>query len=383
MSVALKASRAQIWFEGVGEWTWPGQTVAPVELLPPAWVPSTPPLTQSAGAVALEEAGARSRPARPLGLGTGALLSALAAACVVVAVNGPGEIERVLGSRASSVPAAEVGQVANSAAATAEASLPTLEPVSTDAAGSSIVSASYPSQTLGREGSFLVYLPPGYAATAARYPVLYLLHGHNEYDSSFLQLGLQGTLDQLIASHTIRPMIAVMIQGGSGSNNWRDLEGLHYESYVVEVQKLIDRMLPTLADRGDRAIAGYSMGGYGSLNVALSNPDVFSVAESWCGFFNGLEGKLNADRATISKIGLHAFLYGASGDTIADPSENAPFAAELRAAGASAQSAVYPGGHTFETFSAHLEQMLIFASKAMTEQQRPVTPAAPTAGASR
>ena len=65
------------------------------------------------------------------------------------------------------------------------------------------------------------------------------------------------------------------------------------------------------------------------------------------------------------------------------PSENAPFAAELRAAGASAQSAVYPGGHTFETFSAHLEQMLIFASKAMTEQQRPVTPAAPTAGASR
>ena len=52
--------------------------------------------------------------------------------------------------------------------------------------GSSILSASYPSQALGREGSFLVYLPPGYAATAARYPVLYLLHGHNEYDSSFL-----------------------------------------------------------------------------------------------------------------------------------------------------------------------------------------------------
>jgi enterochelin esterase-like enzyme len=379
----LKASRAQIWFEGVGEWTWPGQTVAPVELLPPAWVPSTPPLTQSAGAVALEEAGARSRPARPLGLGTGALLSALAAACVVVAVNGPGEIERVLGSRASSVPAAEVGQVANSAAATAEASLPTLEPVSTDAAGSSIVSASYPSQTLGREGSFLVYLPPGYAAAATRYPVLYLLHGHNEYDSSFLQLGLQGTLDQLISSHTIRPMIAVMIQGGSGSNNWRDLEGLHYESYVVEVQKLIDRMLPTLADRGDRAIAGYSMGGYGSLNVALSNPQAFSVAESWCGFFNGLEGKLNADRRTIARLGLHAFLYGASADTIADPAENAPFASQLRAAGASAESAVFPGGHTFETFSSHLAQMLIYASKAMAEQQRPSTPAAPPAGAGR
>jgi enterochelin esterase-like enzyme len=369
MSAVLKASRAQIWFEGVGEWTWPGQAAAAVELLPPAWVPSSPPRPRSANAAALEHAGARSGRSRPLGLATGALLSALAAACVVVAVNGSGEIESLLGSSASSVPAAEVAPVANSALATAQASLPTLEPVSEDAAGSSIVSASYPSRTLGHEGSFLVYLPPGYAATTAHYPVLYLLHGHNEYDRSFLQLGLQGTLDELISSHKIRPMIAVMIQGGSGANNWRDLDGLHYESYVVEVQRLIDRMLPTVRNRGARAIAGYSMGGYGSLNVALSNPEAFSVAESWCGFFNGLEGKLHADRTTISRLGLHAFLYGAAEDTIADPAENAPFAAQLRAVGASAQSAVYSGGHTFETFSSHLEQMLIYASKAMAEQQ--------------
>ena len=109
---------------------------------------------------------------------------------------------------------------------------------------------------------------------------------------------------------------------------------------------------------------------------------MFSVAESWCGFFNGLEGKLKSDRETISRLGLHAFLYGASEDTIANPAENAPFAAELRAAGASAQSTIFPGGHTFETFHAHLEQMLIFAAKAMAEQHRPATAAtAPTAPA--
>ena len=383
MSAALRASRAQIWFEGVGEWTWPGQTAVAVELLPPAWVPSSPPRPARASPAPAAAAGARSRRSRGVGIGAGAVLSALAATCVVVAVNGPGQLESLLGSRAASVPAAEVATVTTAPAAVSLASLPTLEPLSTDAAGSSILSAAYPSKALGHEGSFLVYLPPGYASTTTHYPVLYLLHGHNEYDRSFLEIGLQGTLDQLIASHTIQPMIAVMIQGGSGSNNWRDLDGLHYESYVVEVQRLIDQMLPTLPDRADRAVAGYSMGGYGSLNVALSNPEVFSVAESWCGFFNGLEGKLKADRATISRLGLHAFLYGASEDTIANPAENAPFAAELRAAGASAQSAIFPGGHTFETFHAHLEQMLVFAARAMAEQHRPATPAtAPAAPAS-
>jgi enterochelin esterase-like enzyme len=365
MSVALKASRAQIWFEGVGEWTWPGQAAAAAaELLPPAWVPANPPRLQVAGPA---------RAARSRGLGVGVLASALAAACVAVAINGPAGVESALGIGTATAPGAEVATPAidNSAQAAVEASLPTLDPVSEDAAGSSILSASYPSKTLGHEGSFLVYLPPGYASTTAHYPVLYLLHGHNEYARSFLELGLQGTLDQLISSHTVQPMIAVMIQGGSGSNNWRDLDGLHYESYVVEVQRLIDEMLPTLPDRADRTVAGYSMGGYGSLNVALTNPELFSVAESWCGFFNGLEGKLRADRTTISRLGgMHAFLYGATEDKIADPSENAPFAAALRANGASAESAVYPGGHTFETFQAHLEQMLIFAGRAMAEQHR-------------
>jgi hypothetical protein len=39
----------------------------------------------------------------------------------------------------------------------------------------------------------------------------------------------------------------------------------------------------------------------------------------------------------------------------------------------SAESAIYPGGHTFETFHAHLEQMLIYASEAMAEQHRSST----------
>jgi enterochelin esterase-like enzyme len=225
---------------------------------------------------------------------------------------------------------------------------------------------------LHHQGSFYVYEPPGLRAaakpgntSAQRYPVLYLLHGNSQSARAFLEIGVQGELDTLIARHAIPPMIAVMIQGGPGANNWRNIGDLHYESYVLEVQELIDRMLPTVAQRGGRAIAGLSMGGYGAMELTLNNPSRFGVVESWLGFFNGLEGQLRLDRHAISTLGLHAFLYGGGADKIADPSENAPFAEQLRAAGAHAQSAVYPGEHNLETIHAHLPAMLTFAGRSL------------------
>ena len=159
-------------------------------------------------------------------------------------------------------------------------------------------------------------------------------------------------------------------KGGRGANNWRQFAGEDYEGYVLEVQKLVDRTLPTVADRGARAIAGDSMGGYGAMNVVLSHPERFAAVESWLGFFNGLDDELRADRPLLERLGLRAFVYGGASDTIADPAENAPFAAELRAAGARAHSAVYAGGHSLETLEAHLPSMLAFAGRALAQTPR-------------
>ena len=79
------------------------------------------------------------------------------------------------------------------------------------------------------------------------------------------------------------------------------------------------------------------MGGYGAMNIALSNPYRYSVAESWLGFFNGLQGELRGDRAIFSRLGLSALVYGAESDHIANPAEDLPFAAALRASGARAR----------------------------------------------
>ncbi len=355
----VRSSRAHVWLDGTGDWAWPGTGggEAAVELLPPPWVPALPRRGEPAIPQTL-------RPRRGFARRYGAslLLAALAAACVGLALDGRADIERLAGIRAA--PRLSAAEIAlGRSLAESPQPLPTVVPVSTDGAGSAIDSSSYVSRALGGEGSFLIYLPPGYASTNMHYPVIYLLHGDGQTDGSFLQIGVQGTLDRLIAQRTIPPVIAVMIQGGPGSNNWLNQGATRYEAYVLEVERLVDRMLPTIPDRSARAIAGYSMGGFGAMHIALTHPSEFGAAESWLGFFNGLEGRVRADRSVISHLGLRAYVYGAADDVIADPSENAPFAAALRADGADAHSTVYPGEHDFVTLEEHLEHMLAFAGR--------------------
>ncbi|HEV3048108.1 MAG TPA: alpha/beta hydrolase-fold protein [Solirubrobacteraceae bacterium] len=376
----MRASRTQVWLESLGEWSWPGQGGAlAAEMLPPSWVPRMPPRRELAPAGAAgglaAPAGWSSRRTRVRRLVVGALLALI----VVLAALAQGS-QLTLGGLIGLRDAASVEQEAPAiSSAPAAQSLPTLEPVSQDAAGSQIDRAGYASSALHGEGSFLVYLPAGYDASTAHYPVLYMLTGEDQTDAAFLQVGLQSQLDSLIATHTIPPLIAVMIQGGPGANLWRNAGGLGYESYVLEVQELVDRMLATVPARDYRAVVGDSMGGYGAMNAALANPYRFGTVESWIGFFNGLEGDLRADRPVFARLGLHAFVYGAEQDHIANPAEDLPFAAALRAAGASAEGAVYPGEHNLETVEAQLPGMLVFAGRALREAQD----ASARAGASR
>ena len=232
-------------------------------------------------------------------------------------------------------------------------------------AASVVEQARFHSASLGSEGSFFVYLPAAYATAARRYPVLYLLHGRNGHAEAFLEMGIQASLDGLISRHVIAPMIVVMVQDAPGLNNWRDLGTRHSATYVVEVQELVDRMFRTIPSRSGRAIAGSSMGGFGAMNVALSNPLRFSVVESWLGFFDNLHESLRADRPVISRLGLHAFLYGAEEDPVAVPFEDPEFAAELRAAGARARGVIYPGGHSLEKIRAHLDYGLLYAGRSL------------------
>jgi S-formylglutathione hydrolase FrmB len=129
----------------------------------------------------------------------------------------------------------------------------------------------------------IVYLPPSYATSPnRRYPVVYELHGYTlTADAWTGMLRWPATLDAAMASDT-REMIVVApdtmtVFGGSMYSNsvtTGDWEGFIAEDLVAH----IDANYRTIADRESRGLTGHSMGGYGTVRLAMKYPQVFS---SW------------------------------------------------------------------------------------------------------
>jgi S-formylglutathione hydrolase FrmB len=133
-----------------------------------------------------------------------------------------------------------------------------------------------------------VLLPVGYADTTTSYPVLYLLHGTSGGADDWLA---SGNAEALTAPY---PMIVVMPDGGyrndggSWYTNWVDqqtkLGASNWEAFHIgELVPWTDDNLRTIANRSARAIAGLSMGGFGSFSYAARHPDMFASAGSFSG----------------------------------------------------------------------------------------------------
>jgi S-formylglutathione hydrolase FrmB len=129
-----------------------------------------------------------------------------------------------------------------------------------------------------------VYLPAGYAANPnQRYPVLYYLHGFAWNDSLIFHAdGLAQLLDQGIAAGQIRPLIVVcpneqtLYQGSFYVNStttgpWADFT-------AQELVRFIDGRFRTLARPESRGLAGHSMGGNGTLRLAMLYPGNYAAA---------------------------------------------------------------------------------------------------------
>ncbi len=131
-----------------------------------------------------------------------------------------------------------------------------------------------------------VYLPPGYAGSAARYPVVYLLSGFTGRglallnDSPFDET-LQERLDRLINSGQIPPLLVVMpdcFTRYGGSQYLNSSATGPYEAYLTqELILYIDRHYRTRPEAGGRAVAGKSSGGYGALVLSMRHPEIFGA----------------------------------------------------------------------------------------------------------
>ncbi|MGE3911134.1 MAG: alpha/beta hydrolase [Chloroflexota bacterium] len=150
--------------------------------------------------------------------------------------------------------------------------------VTTYAGGSTVVEDSLYSPTLDIHTSYRVMLPPGYDASTERYPTLYMLHGVAGDSSEWQSIGILEAADAMIQRGEIEPMIIVLPNGGA--HYWvNQASGARWADYVVDdVVRQIDSEYRTVASPTARAIGGLSMGGEGALRIALTNPQVFSIA---------------------------------------------------------------------------------------------------------
>lgn len=128
-----------------------------------------------------------------------------------------------------------------------------------------------------------IYLPPGYSSnTGKRYPVVYLLHGFGGgYDAFLRRIAFEKPLDSLIARGALREMIVVTpdannrLTGGFFRNS--AVTGKWEDFVVKDLVSYVDTHYRTIRSRQARGIAGWSMGGYGALYIAVRNPDTFSA----------------------------------------------------------------------------------------------------------
>lgn len=154
----------------------------------------------------------------------------------------------------------------------------------------------YQSNTLGMERRMHVYTPPGYEKGNTKYPVFYLLHGAGDDDSGWNTIGRAGfILDNLIAAGKAKPMIVVMPNGSMpmppstgmpDANMMNRMRSMFADDFLKDIMPNVEKTYRTLPNRENRALAGLSMGGFQTLDVTLTHPELFDyVGVFSSGFF--------------------------------------------------------------------------------------------------
>lgn len=226
--------------------------------------------------------------------------------------------------------------------------------------------------------SYVVYTPPGYdAKKAGGYPVLYLLHGWSETETSWDEEGRANLiLDRLLAEGKIVPMIVVMPLGygdlrfvQQGFGVWQEPAKIT-ENLDLFSKMLLTEILPAAESeynvapgRENRAIAGLSMGGLEGLTIGMNYPETFAYVGGMSAAIFGGKTKEEDDKAfaqyipeanaTSAKLKL---LWVACGKTDGLIHANRDFVEWTRGKGFATTPVETEGAHTWLTWRVNLGQ---------------------------
>lgn len=157
----------------------------------------------------------------------------------------------------------------------------------------------FPSKAMGKDVGFNIYLPPEYAsAPAKRFPVIYWLHGAGGHESQ--GVAQAALLDKAIAAGLMPQTIMVIPNGGRRSEyrDWSSQNVMAETMIVKELIPYVDAQFRTRPAPFGRAIEGMSMGGNGSLKLALKYPEMFGSVLAIAGTY----GRIRLDGYFFSGV---------------------------------------------------------------------------------
>jgi enterochelin esterase-like enzyme len=166
-----------------------------------------------------------------------------------------------------------------------------------------VASVNYYSSVLKKWRRMHVYTPPGYDMGSGKFPVFYLLHGAGDCDEAWTSVGRAGfILDNLIAAKKAKPMVIVMpaghtsqtFGGRGGGGRGAGAPDEFVQEFLADIQPYAETHYRVYTDRGHRAIAGLSMGGNQTLNIAMPHLEKFAYVGVYSSGLLGIVPRANA-----------------------------------------------------------------------------------------
>jgi len=167
---------------------------------------------------------------------------------------------------------------------------------------------NFPMPQLNRTRRIWVYLPAGYAASTARYPVLYMNDGQNVFDAATSysgEWGVDEAMTQMEKDNPALGAIVVAIENGHMDREDEYVPSKHarqYVDFIVQTLKpYIDSHYRTNPGREHTAIGGASYGATVSLYAGLTRQDVFGMVLAFSNVTNDDNGVMNNVVATAGR----------------------------------------------------------------------------------
>lgn len=137
------------------------------------------------------------------------------------------------------------------------------------------------------ERDVIIYLPPSYKSdTKKRYPVIYFLHGFWFNVDQMEPIGKYG--EAMAADIAKGPEVILVLPDGhskhAGSMYSNSPTTGNFEGFIAkDLVAYVDKNYRTIAKPAARGIGGHSMGGYGTMRIAMKYPGIFSSVYAMSG----------------------------------------------------------------------------------------------------